>query len=114
MKKLLVLIMPMLVLVACGNKKENVKVAQFKVWGNCDMCKKTIETSINTEPVIYSAKWNTETKIMKVEFDSVKTNLEEIQKKIASVGYDTEKVKGSDTAYAQLHSCCQYERKATY
>lgn len=112
MKNALVILVVMLFFGGCGNKKENLKVAQFKVWGNCDMCKKTIETSINTEAAIYSVNWNTETKQIKVEFDSVKTNLAEIQKKIAAVGYDTEKTKGDDTAYAQLHACCQYERNA--
>ena len=111
MKKVAVFLIVVLFIEACGHKKENLKVENFKVWGNCEMCKKTIESSINTEPTIYSANWNTETKLIKVEYDSVKTNIEEIQKKIAAVGYDTEKVKGSDTAYAQLHACCQYERK---
>jgi copper chaperone CopZ len=111
MKNAIVTLFVMLFVAGCSNKKENLKDAQFRVWGNCDMCKKTIETSINALPTIYSANWNTETKLIKVEFDSVKTNLEEIQKKIAAVGYDTEKVKGNDTAYLQLHACCQYERR---
>jgi periplasmic mercuric ion binding protein len=112
MKNALVILIVMLFVAGCGDKKENLKVVQFKVWGNCDMCKKTIETSINTAPEIYSANWNIESKIIKVEFDSVKTNQTEIQNKIAAVGYDTEKTKGDDTAYAQLHACCQYERRA--
>ena len=111
MKNQVVTALGILLFVSCGSKKENLKVETFKVWGNCEMCKKTIESSINTNPAAYSANWNTESKIIKVEFDSVKINLTEIQQKIALVGYDTEKNKGNDSAYAQLHACCQYERK---
>jgi len=111
MKKTILILMFAFLIAACGNKKEHLKVATFKVWGNCEMCKKTIESAINKEPAIYAANWNTETKLIKVEFDSVKINLDEIQNKIALVGYDTEKTTGSDSAYAQLHACCQYDRK---
>ena len=28
-----------------------------------------------------------------------------------AAGYDTDQVRGNDTAYNNLHACCQYERK---
>lgn len=37
--------------------------------------------------------------------------MDEIQKNIASVGYDTEKYRGDDKAYEELHECCKYERR---
>ncbi len=82
----------------------------FKVWGNCNMCKETIEGALKV-PGISTADWNSETKTMTLNYDSTLISLDQIQKNIAAVGYDTEKYKGNDSAYTNLHECCQYERK---
>lgn len=82
----------------------------FKVWGNCEMCKETIEGSLKVEGVS-TADWNTETKMITVSYDSTKINIDQIEKNIASVGYDNEKYKGDDKAYSELAECCQYDRK---
>jgi len=34
----------------------------------------------------------------------------EIHEAIAAVGHDTEKVKATDEAYEELHTCCKYPR----
>ena len=41
-----------------------------------------------------------------------KTNQDQILKRIALAGYDNEKFLAPDTAYANLPSCCQYDREA--
>jgi copper chaperone CopZ len=82
----------------------------FKVWGNCGMCKKTIEKSLKTKG-ISKAEWNMETKMMTVVFNPKKISLSQIHKNIASVGYDTEQETASDAVYNKLHGCCKYERK---
>ncbi|MBL7891253.1 MAG: heavy-metal-associated domain-containing protein [Bacteroidia bacterium] len=88
----------------------SAKTTEFKVWGNCGMCKETIEGSLKTDGVI-EANWNKDTKMIRVKYDTLMINLDDIHKQIAGVGYDTEKMKGDDTAYANLHECCQYKRK---
>jgi copper chaperone CopZ len=80
------------------------------VWGNCGMCNTKITTAAKSVVGVISAKWNSETKMMSVKYDSEKTNLDEIQKKIASVGYDTKKYKADDEVYNNLHHCCKYDR----
>lgn len=107
---------------SCGNKtttenKEATTLAvagmttsTFKVWGNCEMCKETIEGSLKTDGIT-KADWNVDTKILTVEFDTVKISLDQIQKSVASVGYDNEKYKGDDKVYSELADCCQYDRK---
>ena len=108
---------------SCGEKTatENSKIAAvevvngisnstFKVWGNCDMCKETIEASLKVDGV-NKADWNVDSKIMSIEFDSAKISLDQIQKNIAAVGYDNDKYKGDDKAYSELADCCQYDRK---
>lgn len=108
---------------SCGNKveSENAEIktemvndtaatSTFKVWGNCDMCKETIETSLKAEG-ISKADWNVDTKILTVSYDATKITLDQIQKNVASVGYDNDKYKGDDKAYNELPDCCQYDRK---
>lgn len=86
------------------------KTDTFKVYGNCEMCKATIESSLKKKDGIIKKSWSPETKIMKVTYDPSKITLHEIKEKIAAVGYDTDEVKGNDEAYDKLHPCCQYER----
>ncbi len=94
---------------SCGNSKANSK-AEFKVWGNCGMCEETIEGSLKVDGVS-NADWDKDTKLIKVSFDSTKISLDQIQKKIADVGYDNDKYKADSLVYKNLHECCQYERK---
>jgi copper chaperone CopZ len=83
----------------------------FKVWGNCDMCKATIEKAAKSIEGVSTAKWSSSSKKMLVKFDAEKTNLVEIQTAIAASGYDVEGMKASDEAYNKLHNCCQYKRE---
>ena len=82
----------------------------FKVWGNCGMCDKTITSAVNSIDGVIKTKWNITTKMLTVKFHSEKTTVENIQKKIASVGYDTETYKADDEVYNNLHFCCKYNR----
>lgn len=86
--------------------------AEFKVWGNCGMCKKTIEKAAKGIAGVESASWNVDTHQFSVVFDPAKTNARQVHQAIADAGYDTDLLKGNDTAYNNLHACCQYERKA--
>ena len=83
---------------------------QIKVSGNCEMCKDRIETAAKSVAGVVSAEWSAETKMLHVQFDGGKTNLDEIQKAIAKVGHDTEKFKASDAAYKALPECCLYRK----
>lgn len=87
------------------------QTAQFQVWGNCGMCKKTIEKAAQKTVGVEKAEWNVETHQFVVTFDPAKTSVEKVHQAIAAAGYDTDQVKGDDTAYNKLHACCHYERK---
>ena len=105
-----------IVIISCNNttNKQNVvqvnKTSSFKVWGNCDMCKETIENSLKVNGIA-KANWNEDTKLIEVGFDSTLISLDNIQKNIATVGYDNEAYKGSEEAYNNLQECCKYDRK---
>lgn len=107
MKKLLYACFGFL-LMSCSEKGESTS---FKVWGNCGMCKKTIESCLQDMDGVISADWNTESKMMELQYDPEKVKVEDVQKAICSVGYDTEVCRGDDAAYDGLHSCCKYDRK---
>ena len=89
---------------------DGISTSTFKVWGNCGMCEDKIEGSLKVNG-INEADWNSETKMIKITYDSTIINLDSIHKRIAAVGYDTQKYKSSDSTYANLHECCQYDRK---
>jgi hypothetical protein len=90
----------------------SVKKETIKVWGNCGMCQTTIEKAAKKAGA-KTAKWNEDTKQLNVSYLPTKSSNQKIQQAIANTGYDTQDVKGDDKAYNKLHSCCQYERKAS-
>lgn len=90
--------------------QDKLTTVEFKVTGNCNMCKKTIESSLKGNTGISSAVWNKDTKVMKVSYDSTKMKEEQLHQEIADAGYDTEKKKASDKVYSSLPACCQYKR----
>ncbi|MFY9151451.1 MAG: efflux RND transporter periplasmic adaptor subunit [Prolixibacteraceae bacterium] len=89
---------------------ETLRKERIKVSGNCEMCKDRIETAAKSVSGVNSAEWNSETKMMHVQFDGKKTNTDAIQKAIAAVGHDTEKYKASDSVYKELPECCLYRK----
>jgi|WetSurMetagenome_2_1015567.scaffolds.fasta_scaffold75127_2 periplasmic mercuric ion binding protein len=82
----------------------------IKVMGTCELCKARIEKAAKIDGV-NKAEWNKETKVLTLVFNPAVVTSDEVQKKIAAAGHDTEKYKASDKAYSSLPSCCQYERK---
>lgn len=106
-------ILSIAVLFVFGNLSfaQSVKKDTVKIWGNCGMCKKTIETAA-TKAGATSASWDTETKILSVSYAAKKTSTQKIQQAIAAVGYDTRDFTAPDDAYNKLHGCCKYDRKA--
>ncbi len=109
-KKLLLLVGIVSMLSLSYSAQAETRKASFKVFGNCGMCEKKIETAAKSVEGVTLADWDKKTKAMKVSFDTEKTSLDAIHKAIAKVGYDTEKVKASDEVYNKLHSCCKYDR----
>jgi len=81
---------------------------RFKVAGNCDMCKERIEKAAKSVSGVLKAVWNKTDKIIQIQFDPAKTNLDAIEKAIAKAGHDTEKYKSSDDDYKLLPECCWY------
>jgi mercuric ion binding protein len=110
MKSLSIILLVLVSTFSFGQSK-TVKKETVKVWGNCGMCKKTIESAAKSAGAS-QASWDSETKELQLSFASAKTSSDKIQQAIAASGYDTEKFTADNKAYDNLHECCQYERKA--
>ena len=91
-------------------QKADSKVSSFKVSGNCDMCKERIEGAVKIDGVT-KANWDDKTQKLTVTYNPAKVKMDDLQKKVAAVGHDTEKYKADNKVYAKLPGCCQYERK---
>ena len=107
--KLLMAMCVSLSFTACNAQIKNAKTTTVKIYGNCGMCESTIEKAGNIKKVA-EVDWNKDTKLASITFDSTKTNQDEILKRIALAGYDSDKFLAPDDVYAKLPECCLYER----
>ena len=98
-------------LTGCEAKIKNTKTETYKVWGNCGMCQETIEKAVKQKNTA-KGKWNKDTKMIIISYDSIKTNSDAILKRIALAGYDNDKFIAPDEAYNKRPECCHYERKS--
>ena len=89
---------------------QSSKSATVKVYGNCEKCKKSIQQAAK-EAGATEAKWDMDTKMLTLKFDTTITSSKKIQDKIAAVGYDTEEATATNASYKKLDECCQYDRK---
>ena len=90
--------------------QKHSKSEDIKVWGNCGMCKKTIESAALSGGAT-KASWSEESKVLSVTFNDKKSDSKKIQEAVAASGYDTQDITAPTEAYSKLHSCCQYDRK---
>ena len=82
----------------------------FHVSGNCEQCKDRIENALD-KPGILKAKWDIASQIVTVTYNPRKLQEIQLHNLVASVGHDTDKVKASERAYADLPECCLYRTK---
>ncbi len=90
---------------------KNAKTETITIYGNCGMCENNIETAGNVKKVAV-VDWDKASKLATLTYDSKKTNTDEILKRIALAGYDSDKFLAPDDVYDNLHGCCQYDRTA--
>jgi len=97
------------VFISCNAQVKNAKTEIVKIYGNCGMCEKNIETAafVKKEAV---ADWDVDSKMATITYDSTNTTLDEVLKRIAYAGYDSDMFLAPDETYNNLHGCCQYER----
>jgi len=97
-------------LISVSIHAQSISTDTFKVYGNCGMCKRTIESAALDAKGVKSATWDIEKDLITVVYDQRKTDLDKIKIAIAASGYDTDTHRAPDKAYDKLHGCCKYER----
>lgn len=89
-----------------------IKTQTIKVSGTCDMDKRRIETVAYAVEGVKSAVWDQYSQILILKYSVFKKEAaDNVQKKIALAGNDTEQYKADDAAYQSLPECCHYQRK---
>ena len=97
--------------IAVNAQIKNAKTETVKIYGNCGMCETKIENAGNIKKVA-KVDWDQDSKTATLTYDTTKTNSDEILKRIALAGYDSDKFLAPDDVYDNLHGCCQYDRVA--
>lgn len=89
---------------------DGVQVAAIRIYGNCGMCKRTIEGALKDVEGVKEANWDISSGMLSVAFVAKQVNEDDIKAKVAAVGYDSDTHRAPDEVYNALHACCQYER----
>lgn len=94
---------------ACNTQIKNATTERVKIHGNCGMCERTIEEAgqVKREAAV---DWDADTQMAVLTYDPQRTNRDEILKRIALAGYDSDQYLAPKDAYAALPACCQYDR----
>lgn len=107
--KLLMAVLLLLSPVLLKAEIKNVATENIKISGSCMLCKEGIETAV-FQKNISKASWDKDANMALVTYDTKKTSMDAILKKVALAGYDNESYLAPDDAYAKLADCCKYER----
>ncbi|KQT24268.1 TonB-dependent receptor [Chryseobacterium sp. Leaf405] len=87
---------------------QNLSKNQFKVKGNCEMCKERIESTAK-QAGAKEATYSIDSQTLTLETDNT-VSTDDILKKAAEAGHDNEKFKATEEDYKKLPGCCLYER----
>jgi mercuric ion binding protein len=118
MKKLIASLLLFVAAVCLGNNQDDSTKQTRKGHAmislptmQCATCVETIQKAVEKVEGVQSIHIDLKTKMAHVSFDSGKTSLEKIEKAIAAVGYDANKTRRDEKAYAGLPKCCQENSK---
>ncbi len=111
LSKIVIAITVLLSTTIAGAQIKNAKTESIKIYGNCGMCETKIEKAGNLKNIA-NVDWNKDTNLAILTYDATKTNPDEILKRIALVGYDSDKFLAPAETYSKLDKCCQYDREA--
>lgn len=82
---------------------------RIAVAGNCEHCKERLESALDIKGIRF-VRYNPETHWLEVQYTSKAFTMDDIEKRIALLGHDTERYKAADSTYNALPGCCRYER----
>lgn len=89
------------------NVKKNEKEIKITTSAVCGMCKTRVEEGLAFEKGVKDVVLDLDTKVLKVVYNTKKTNEEQILTKINNMGYDANDTKANPEAYNKLPACCK-------
>ena len=113
MKKIILLLLMIPFFSVSQTKSKSVKET-FVVSGNCDMCKKRIETATLKLNGVKYVNWNKETSNFSIIYNNKKVTIYEIRNKIAESGHDNGDYISSLESYDNLPNCCRYRHSGKH
>ena len=108
MKKTLIILIFFPILALAQQRQKKIVASQFRVEGNCEMCKKTIEKAGLSIRGVKMAKWDIPSNQLSLLYHTKKVELVNIHNAIAKSGYSTSETKAKEEDYNKLPICCQY------
>ena len=108
MKKTLIILIFFPILALAQQRQKKIVASQFRVEGNCEMCKKTIEKAALSVRGVKMAKWDIPSNQLSLLFNRRKVEAISIHNEIAKSGYSTTEVRAKEEDYNKLPICCQY------
>jgi len=107
MKKIIFLLLLIPLLSFSQTKEKNARDT-FEVSGNCEMCKKRIESATLSLKGVKYVSWSPQSKNFSIIYNSTKVSIDDVKKKIADVGHDNSSYTATNETYENLHFCCKY------
>ncbi len=108
MKKKLIILIIFPTLILAQQRQKKIVASQFMVYGNCEMCKKTIEKAALSIKGVKMAKWDIPSNQLSLLYHRRKVEVINIHNAIAKSGYSTSEIKAKKEDYNKLPMCCQY------
>ncbi len=91
-----------------------IKTTTIRVAAECHMAGNSIEKAAGSVEGVKWASYNEGSNELTLKYNVFKKAVvEAVHRKIAAAGFDTEKLKASDSAYEKLPACCRYQRRAS-
>ena len=108
MKKITFFLLLLTPLLSFSQTKEKNARDTFEVSGNCEMCKKRIESATLSLKGVKYVSWSPQSKNFSIIYNNAKVSIDDVKKRIADVGHDNSAYKATDEVYKNLHGCCKY------
>lgn len=86
---------------------QKATVVSIQTNAQCGDCKERIETALNQSKGVVYAELNLETKVVEIKYNSKKTDVATLKKKLTLIGYDADDQKADPIAQKGLPLCCQ-------
>lgn len=95
------------------SQHSDIQESRIRVNGICGMCKTRIEKTARIDGV-KKAQWSKTTRILTLSYQPSLVTIDSLQRRLASIGHDTERYIAADSVYSSLPSCCRYRTGTTH